>query len=144
MANPLTEKLVTGTVGELIVQLRLFQFDVQAFPPLKDTGNDLIALRRHSFHTIQVKTRTTNEFTVGNLPKFYTAVALVHLDGYDNILNLDSTIVYLLSREEFENAPCRFDQLNRFELNDERVDALFGPVPVGQLGNVPKLKGVAK
>ena len=40
--NPLRKSLQTGTVGELLVQLRLLQFHVQAAQPLKDTGNDLI------------------------------------------------------------------------------------------------------
>jgi hypothetical protein len=58
MANPITEAIKTGTVGELLVQLRLLQYDVQAAPPLKDSGNDLIALRGFVVRTIQVKTTT--------------------------------------------------------------------------------------
>ena len=56
MANPISQNLVTGTVGELLVQLRLLQYGVQAAPPLKDSGNDLIALKGYEIRTIQVKT----------------------------------------------------------------------------------------
>jgi hypothetical protein len=44
MANPISSEMRIGTLGELLVQLRLLQFDVQAAPPLKDSGNDLIAV----------------------------------------------------------------------------------------------------
>jgi hypothetical protein len=40
----------------LLVQLRLLEYDVQAAPPVKDTGNDLIAIRGRVFNAIQVKT----------------------------------------------------------------------------------------
>jgi hypothetical protein len=36
--NPISPEIKTGTVGELLVQLRLLQFDVQAAQPLKDSG----------------------------------------------------------------------------------------------------------
>jgi hypothetical protein len=58
MANPISNEIKTGTVGELLVQMRLLQHDVQAAPPLKDSGNDLIALRGFVVRTIQVKTTT--------------------------------------------------------------------------------------
>jgi hypothetical protein len=35
--NPISPEIKTGTVGELLVQLRLLQFDVQAAQPLKAT-----------------------------------------------------------------------------------------------------------
>jgi len=43
MANPLPETVKTGAFGELLVQLRLLQYDVQAVQPLKDSGNDCTA-----------------------------------------------------------------------------------------------------
>jgi len=56
-----TPELRVGTIGELLVQLRLLQFHVQAAAPLKDSGNDLIAVRATRFHTIQVKTTGGHE-----------------------------------------------------------------------------------
>ena len=53
--NKITDNLKLGTIGELLVQLRLLEFDVQAAPPLKDSGNDLIAIRGIDMRAIQVK-----------------------------------------------------------------------------------------
>ena len=52
--NPLSANLVTGTVGELIVQLRLLHLEVQSVPTHKDTGNDLLATRDEAFRAVQV------------------------------------------------------------------------------------------
>jgi hypothetical protein len=73
--NPLCENLKTGTIGELFVQIRLLQFDVQAAPPLKDTGNDLIAVRGTAFRAIQVKTTADSRFDLRDLPRHYHLVA---------------------------------------------------------------------
>ena len=126
MSNPLTEKLVTGTVGELIVQLRFLQFDVQAAPPLKDTGNDLIAIRRGVIHTVQIKTSKDEDYPVSDLPEYYTLLAAVHLDGHDNILDLESTKIYLIRRSELDTVPRQFRRLGDYELSQARVDKLFG------------------
>jgi hypothetical protein len=53
--NDLQQRLATGTVGELIAQLRLLEHGVQAALPLRDTGNDLIAIKGNIFKAIQVK-----------------------------------------------------------------------------------------
>ncbi len=66
--NPLSKTCITGTIGELLVQLRLFQYGVQAAPPLKDSGNDLIAVRRETFRAVQVKT-TGTKMEGGIFPK---------------------------------------------------------------------------
>jgi hypothetical protein len=79
--NPLDGRMVTCTVGELLVQLRLLEYDVQAAPPLKDSGNDLIAIRGGQFRAIQVLphfgTRPTCwpafEAHVGRLPHLLNA-----------------------------------------------------------------------
>lgn len=42
--NPLEERMVTCAVGELLVQLRLLEYGVQAAPAFKDSGNDLVSL----------------------------------------------------------------------------------------------------
>jgi hypothetical protein len=62
MGNPISDQLKTGTIGELLVQLRLLQYCVQAAPPIKDSGNDLIAVRGEEFRGIQVKTSTKGRF----------------------------------------------------------------------------------
>jgi hypothetical protein len=89
MANPITDAIKTETVGELLVQLRLLQYDVQAAPPLKDSGNGLIGLRGFVVRMIQVKTST------GVLPpwppeaRLYHLLAVVRLKGEDRNLWLD-------------------------------------------------------
>ena len=101
--NPLTKRVITGTTGELLVQLRLFQYGVQAAPPLKDSGNDLIAVRGETFRSVQVRT-TGNEDGKWDLPKDrrYHVLALVRLRGHDNDLWLDECEIYLIDRETVE------------------------------------------
>jgi len=52
--NSLSDTFLKGTFGELFVQLRLLQYEIQAAQPLKDTGNDLIAIKGEVFKAIQV------------------------------------------------------------------------------------------
>lgn len=82
--NPLSAHLTTGTFGELLVQLRLLQYGVQAAPPLKDSGNDLIAVKGAVFKAIQVKTTAKNRFRLNDMPKYYHLAALVALVGEQN------------------------------------------------------------
>ena len=67
--NELDSNTNTGTFGELLVQLRLFQHGVQAAPPLKDSGNDLIAVKERVFRAIQVKTTNQDRFDLRGLPE---------------------------------------------------------------------------
>lgn len=101
--NALNQRLITGTTGELLVQLRLFQYGVQAAAPLKDSGNDLIAVRGNTFRAVQVKT-TGNEDGTWTYPeeRLYHVLALVRLKGHDNQLNLDECEIYLIDRETVE------------------------------------------
>jgi len=124
--NPLDPKLVTGTVGELLVQLRLLQYDVQAAPPLKDTGNDLIAVRGHIFKAVQVKT-TGKEDKQPPRPddRLYHILAFVRLHGEDNKLLLDESEVYLIGRETFENGRFNPKDLPAHLISHEVVDRLF-------------------
>ena len=43
--NEISPEVRIGTIGELLVQTRLLQRGVQAAAAIKDSGNDLIALR---------------------------------------------------------------------------------------------------
>lgn len=80
--NELGNTTTVGTFGELLVQLRLLQYGVQAAPPLKDSGNDLIGVKGSVFRAIQVKTRTQDRFDLGDLPdRAYHLLALVALHG---------------------------------------------------------------
>jgi hypothetical protein len=83
--NLISAQIKIGTVGELLVQLRLLQFGLQAAPPLKDSGNDLVAIRQEVVKTFQIKTTTTRRdhctFDRRALPDLYHVLAIVTLDG---------------------------------------------------------------
>ena len=94
--NSITDQMLTGTVGELLVQLRLLEHNVQAAPPIKDSGNDLIAVRRNVFRAIQVKTRTGDKYSKDKLPELYHILAVVHLVENEETLLLDASQVFLI------------------------------------------------
>jgi hypothetical protein len=102
--NPLSDNLNTGTTGELLVQLKLLKYGVQAAPPLKDTGNDLIAVRRNAFNAIQVKTTIEDNdgeirFDLRPLERMYHLMACVVLVGDGDDLYADYCRIYLAPRE---------------------------------------------
>ena len=129
--NPITERLKKGTFGELLVQLKFLQYNVQAAPPLKDSGNDLIAIRGESFRAVQVKTRTINEgedrISVGNMPEFYHILAIVVMDPGAGKwqLSLDRCRVFLLESSENTKSSYSIDELERYEIGRNRIDQLF-------------------
>ncbi len=130
--NPITHKIKTGTVGELLVQLRLLEFDVQAAPPLKDSGNDLIAIRGEAMRAIQIKTTARNDgfpFRLEDLPKMYHALAIVQLTGDENTLHLDECRVFLLAKDEVRNGYRSFEDLNGYSLCPDVVDRIFPKPP---------------
>ena len=89
MGNQLPKNIHKGTVGELLVQMRLLEYGVQAAPPLKDSGNDLIAIRGEIVKFIQVKTEQRKR----NLPKFYHLLVMVDL-----IKNSSGNFLYYKSK----------------------------------------------
>ena len=118
--------MAKGTIGELLVQIRLLQYGVQAAAPIKDSGNDLIALKGYAIKTIQVKTCTARFDTPLDLPEKYHLVALVKLHGYDTELQLDGTKVYLLPREQLGNLRInRPEEIEPFAISQGLVDELF-------------------
>ena len=123
--NPISQNLRIGTLGELLVQLRLLQFDVQAAPPLKDSGNDLIAIRGEAMCAIQVKTTTADIFSFATLPARYHALALVRLVGEGEILRLDQCCIFLLPKAHVTKQRYRIDEVAQYELSPAAVDQLF-------------------
>jgi len=80
--NPIRVGTKIGIIGEILVQLRFLQYDIQAAPALKDSGNDLIAVKGDIFKAVQVKTTTKNNFIFKDLSKKkYHILALVKLVG---------------------------------------------------------------
>lgn len=125
MANPISDAIKTGTVGELLVQLRLLQYGVQAAPPLKDSGNDLIALKGFAIRCVQVKTTTTDVPAWPPEDKLYHLLAVVQLKGAEHDLYLDGSTVYLLSRDEVRRATRSWAGLEGFKLDERRIEVLF-------------------
>lgn len=123
--NPISPEIKTGTIGELLVQLRLLQYGVQSAQPLKDSGNDLIAVKGNILKAIQVKTRKGDRFSFNGLDrKEYHILALVRLESEENDICLDRTKIYLLRKDEVTSGSCNVRTLDNKELKN-RVTELF-------------------
>lgn len=128
--NPLSKNLETGTLGELLVQLRLLQYGVQAVATHKDTGNDLLAVRGEAFCAVQVKTtRRDVGYIEVDLPalvgtKFHL-IALVLIAGEGVEVHCDQTDVFLLEKAQVTKRRYSREELGEWRLNQQRVDALF-------------------
>lgn len=99
--NEILEDHKTGKVGELLVQLKLLTFNIQAAPPIYDSGNDLIAVNGEVFKAIQVKTESYNAIEGWSVPKRsknYHLLALVKLGQAPR--EVEDAKVYLFKREE--------------------------------------------
>jgi len=130
--NGISPQVRTGTLGELLVQTRLLQFGVQAAPPIKDSGNDLIGIKDEVFRAIQVKTRTTEPFALGDFPPFYHILALVRLVGEDETIYLDASSVYLIPEPVVKSRVIRtFDELDDFTIGSRWVSTLFARTEAG-------------
>ena len=127
--NPISERLLKGSIGELLVQLLLLQYGVQAAPPIKDSGNDLIAIRGQTFKAIQVKTRSTEarRFEVPQ-NRLYHILACVLVEGEGDRLHLDSCKVYLLDEDAIgQRKSISVNRLTDYEISQAIIDHLFPP-----------------
>ena len=126
MSNPISPELRIGTLGELLVQLRLLQFDVQAAPPLKDSGNDLIAVKGERVHTVQVKATTSQEVPRWPDPdRIYSLLAVVRFTGEDRDLLLDASDVYLMAKSQLTSLKRSWRALEPYRMTPEQVDSFF-------------------
>jgi hypothetical protein len=123
--NEISPEIQTGTIGELLVQLRLLQFGVQAAPPIKDSGNDLIAVKGKAFRAIQVKTTTRDIYSKANLPDLYHILAVVHLVGDGKLIFLDKSHVFLIPKEDVEGLSIDVGRLEKYIVSEELVGRLF-------------------
>jgi len=136
--NPLTPNTSFGTAAELLVQLRLWQFGVQAAPPLKDSGNDLITVHRHEFRALQVKgtrgeaiqIKTKHLVRADGSPRLFHILALVFAPPVPDVelWTLDEALIYLVDRPD---EPCTFHK------NDDALEhARFSRGRIAELWNV--------
>jgi hypothetical protein len=123
--NLITERIRIGTVGELLVQLRLLEHKIQAAPPIKDSGNDLIAVRGEVFRAIQVKTTKGKRYSKARLPEKYHILAVVQLIGGEESVYLDKSPIFLIPQEEVHDAPASISRLERYRMTYNHVNALF-------------------
>lgn len=101
--NDINERHKIGKIGELLVQLRLLSYNIQAAPPIYDSGNDLIAVNGEFFRAVQVKTESHDKKT-WSLPikgKRYHVLALVKLAQN---WKLNESKIYLLANNEAGNS----------------------------------------
>jgi hypothetical protein len=126
MGNPITDNLKIGTLGELLVQIRLLENDVQAAPPIKDSGNDLIAVKGEVFRGIQVKTTAGSRVWGRNLPEHYHILALVFLIADENAVYLDKSLVHLVPRSAIDGNGGRVPgDVEQYTLTPGHVAELF-------------------
>lgn len=124
--NPLHPHLLTETVGELLLQLRLLQHRVQASPPIKDSGNDLIAIRGNVFKAIQVKTTTGEDVRLHAPDRHFHLLGLVRIQGEGDVLQLDKCDVYLIPKDEINDVRAAGrNALDAYRLSGHLVDRLF-------------------
>jgi hypothetical protein len=123
--NDITRQIRIGTLGELLVQLRFLEHNVQAAPPLKDSGNDLIAIRGNIFRAIQVKTTRGNRYSRACLPSSYHILAVVKLVGNEESVLLDESFVFLIPKDEVGTAPRNISRLEKFRMTPDHVNTLF-------------------
>ena len=124
--NPISSKVSTGCVGELLVQIRLLQYGVQAAPPIEDSGNDLIAVNGQAFLAVSVRTTTTGTYNKPDRARVYHVLAVVHLRGEDRSLFLDQSDLYLIPQKEVADASTRCEHLGVYRFSREQVQLLFG------------------
>jgi hypothetical protein len=127
--NQVTEKILTGTLGELLVQARLLQYSVQAAPPIKDSGNDLIAVNGSEFRAVSVRTTTTGTYNKPEAARLYHILAVVYLVGDDCEVSLDGSQIFLIPREEVAAASTDYENLGRYKFTRQLVEQLFGRPP---------------
>lgn len=123
--NLITDKINIGTIGELLVQLRLLEYGVQAAPPLKDSGNDLIAIKGESFRAIQIKTTKKNRFNTPKLDRKYHLLAIVQLVYSGEKISLDKTPIYIITKEQVKSSTINIKDLEPYRMNAKYVEKLF-------------------
>lgn len=127
--NPLTDNIHPGTLGELLVQIRLLQYGVQAAAALKDSGNDLIAVNGGEFRSVSVRTTTTGQYGKPKMERQYHVLAVVYLVGEGRDVALDASQLFLIPQAEVAAASTICENLDGYKFSREIVEKLFGRLP---------------
>ena len=123
--NPLFDTTLKGTLGELITQTFLLAHGVQAAPPIKDSGNDLIAVRKHAFRAVQVRTSGDGSIDKSRLDKLYHILAVVHLPFDGTIPLVDKARVFLFNAKDVPALTGTVDKYPNSILTDGLVLELW-------------------
>jgi hypothetical protein len=124
--NPLYATTKQGTIGELIVQLRLLEHDVQAAAPIKDSGNDLIAIKGAVFRAIQVRCSVSGKISKPKNKISYHILAVVKLPKENGRFVTSKAVVYLFSRAEVDDISGNVSKYPDHLLED-RIADFFPP-----------------
>lgn len=127
--NQVTDKILTGTLGELLVQARLLQYGIQAAPPIKDSGNDLIAVNGREFRAVAVRTTTTGTYNKPEADRLYHVLAVVYLVGRDRDVSFDGSQIFLIPEAEVPAASTDYRNLGKYTFSRQLVEQLFGTLP---------------
>src|ERR1017187_5603513 len=123
--NSLFETDFQGTLGELIAQTYLLAHGVQAAPPIKDSGNDLIAVRGHTFCAVQVKTSRDGSIDKPNPKRLYHILAVVHLPFERDFPLVDKARVFLFLKDDVAGLTGTVDDYPKALISDGLVLELW-------------------
>jgi hypothetical protein len=124
--NQVTDKIQTGSLGEMLVQIRLLQFGIQAAAPLKDSGNDLIAVNGREFRAISIRTTTSDRYKKPKIGRMYHVLVVVRLVGNGREVLLDKSELFLLPQPQVAAAPNNCLELSEYKFSATQVERLFG------------------
>ena len=125
--NALYATTKQGTIGELIVQLRLLEYDIQAAPPIKDSGNDLIAIRGARFRAIQVRCSVSGKINKPKKKISYHILAVVKLPKKNGRFATSKAEVYLFPQKEVDGITGNVSKYPNNKLDDNLIAAFFPP-----------------
>lgn len=121
MGNYLPEKIKTWTIWELFAQMKLLEYGVQAAPPIKDSGNDLIWINWEVVKFIQIKT-ATNRMPSANrrdLPLIYHLLFLIRLHKENGEINYEKSKIKILVHD-------RGELYEVWLLDKNRIESIWG------------------
>ena len=124
--NPLYATTNLGTLAELLVQLRLLEHDIQAAPPIKDSGNDLIAIRGRQFRALQVRRTTRGIIDKPHEQVLYDILAVVHLPLRGGRRSTNDAKIYLFAQDEVPTLGGNVSRYQNHLLSRPLIDRFFG------------------
>lgn len=116
---------IRGKIGELLLQIRLFENQIESSIPVLDSGNDIIALKGKVVKSIQVKTKRkhTRNWDLRNLPPKYDFVALIEFASDEFML--DAARIFILSKTQVRGRKSIVVPNSSYEISFDRLRLLF-------------------